>query len=102
MLDDKKKSKLCLQCLECCKVIAIPVEHVSPETIELYVARGCWLAPLSGGRYGIVIPFPCPHLTPEGCDMYNNRPQVCKDYDGKKDPLMADKCLWIKKNRKEE
>jgi Fe-S-cluster containining protein len=102
MLDETKKSKLCLQCMECCKILAVPIEHISPDTIEFYVARGCWLAPLSGGRRGVVIPFPCLHLTPEGCDIYSSRPYACEVYDGTKDPLMSDKCLWIKKNRRKK
>lgn len=103
-LDENKKSKLCLQCMECCKILAVPIElkYIHPESIAFYVARGCWIAPLSGGRLGIVVPFPCPHLTPEGCDMYENRPQECRDYDGTRDPLMSDKCLWIKKNREKK
>ena len=103
MLDNKKKERLCLQCMECCKILAVPIpwkEHVTPEAIAFYLTRGCWFAPISGGRRGLVIPFQCPHLTPEGCDIYENRPLACKEYDGTRDPLMSDKCLWIKKNRK--
>jgi len=102
MLNEEKKRRLCLQCLECCKILAVPIElkYADPESIAFYVNRGCWLATLSGGRLGIVIPFQCPHLTPEGCNIYENRPLACKEYDGTRDPLMSDKCLWIKKNRK--
>ena len=102
MLSTKKKEKLCLQCAECCKILAVEVtlQSMPPEAIAFYVTRGCWLATLSGGRLGLVIPYQCPHLTPEGCDIYEDRPLVCKDYDGTRDPLMKDKCLWIRKNRR--
>jgi len=102
MLDEAKKQKLCLQCMECCKILAIPADVFSPRAIELYVTRGCWLASISGGRRGVVIPYPCPHLTPKGCNIYEQRPQDCRDYNGTKDPLMKDKCLWIKKNRRKQ
>ena len=103
MLSKEKKEKLCLQCMECCKILAVPItwaEYISADAIEFYMTRGCWFAPITGGRRGLVIPYPCQHLTPEGCDIYENRPKVCKEYDGRKDPLMKDECLWIKKNRR--
>ncbi len=100
MFDKKKKEKLCLQCMECCKNLAVPIESISPETIEFYIVRNCRIASILGGKRGVVIPLPCPHLTPEGCDIYSKRPLACRQYDGTKDPLMKDKCLWIKKNRK--
>jgi len=101
MMNEAKKERLCLQCMECCKIFAVPVRAVDihPDSIAFYEARGCKLATLSGGRIGVVIPISCPHLTPEGCDIYKDRPLDCRLYDGSKDPLMKDKCLWIKKNR---
>jgi len=100
MFDEKKKQRLCLQCMECCKNLTVPIESICQEAIEFYAARNCRITPILGGRQGVVIPFPCPHVTPEGCDIYDERPIACKQYDGTKDPLMKDKCLWIKKNRK--
>jgi len=102
MLDEKKKQRLCLQCMECCKLLAIPLTDISKEAIEFYTARGCWIDALHGGRIGVIIPFPCPHLTPQGCNIYDTRPKACRDSDGTKDPLVRDKCLWIKENRKKK
>ncbi len=99
MLDEKKK-KLCLDCLECCKNLAVPLAGVCDEARKFYSFRNCTVEPILGGRIGVVIPFPCPHLTPKGCDIYDKRPASCREYDGTKDPLMKNKCLWIKKNRK--
>ena len=102
MLSDKMKSELCLRCLECCKLFYIPVspDLLARRVIEFHKARGCSTILLHGNIPVVVIPFQCPHLTPEGCDIYGERPEVCKSYDGTDDPLMKDKCLWFKKNRK--
>jgi len=98
-LNTTKKRKLCLRCLECCKVFYIPVRIATEAEKEFYEARGCTIENFRGNEV-VVIPLPCPHLTPEGCDIYDERSEICKSYDGTKDPLMKDKCLWIEKNRR--
>ena len=100
MLDEKKKQRLCLECMECCKILAVPLAGYCAAALEFYNFRNCSIKRISQGRIGVVIPLPCPHLGPDGCKIYPKRPQACKDYDGTKDPVMRDKCLWIKKNRK--
>ena len=88
---------LCLQCLACCKILAIPIDRFLVSDIEFYEARGCRFVMLEG-KFHIVIPYPCPHLIPQGCDSYDERPQACKDYDGRKDILVKDECLWREEN----
>jgi Fe-S-cluster containining protein len=100
-LNKTKKRKLCLQCLECCKVFYVPTQINNEAEKEFYELRGCTVENFRGNQV-VVIPLPCPHLTPEGCNIYNERPEVCKNYDGTKDPLMKDKCLWIDKNRRKK
>jgi len=36
----------------------------------------------------------CQHLTPRGCAIYADRPQACRDYDGRDDPVLDGECLW--------
>jgi Fe-S-cluster containining protein len=99
MMSDKERSKLCLQCLECCKWVgvltAVPIDI--PGIKEFYEARGAKIikdpnlpVPL------IVIKSECPHLTSKGCDIYETRPQVCRDMDGSKTAFVKDFCLWNK------
>ena len=93
-----KKSKLCIACQACCKVFYVPTRVKSKEEMELYKLRGCKVANFKGNQV-IIVPLHCPQLTPQGCRIYGNRPDVCKAYDGTKDPLMKHKCLWIKSNQ---
>ena len=98
-LNSTKKKKLCLQCMECCKVFYVTTTWERYEEKEFYELRGCEVRPYKG-YYIVIVPLPCPHLTPQGCDIYNKRPQVCRDYDGRKDPFMKDKCLWNEEVRR--
>jgi Fe-S-cluster containining protein len=69
---------------------------VEPETIliqkEFYKARGAKSVIQLNGRYWAVWPWKCPHLTKVGCDIYEHRPQACREYDGRDDPLMKGIC----------
>lgn len=96
----RKRQELCLQCLECCKVLGVPSIY-NPEytqMLEFYKRRGCEIVTSEGQKSFpiIVIPFPCPELTPFGCRVYNERPLWCALYDGRRDPAIRDKCLWSK------
>jgi Fe-S-cluster containining protein len=91
----KKKSELCLKCLECCKVVMFRarLDPDNSRTQEFAYARGCSFLKMPDGPL-VVIPFPCPNLTAEGCKIYENRPLACQTFDGRKDPLVGDKCKW--------
>ena len=95
-----KKEKLCIACQACCKVFYIPVKTDSwfYEGKKLYEMRGCKIANYKGNKV-VIVPLRCSQLTPQGCRIYSNRPQACKDYDGTKDPLMKHRCLWTKSNQ---
>ena len=99
-LNTPNHQALCLKCLACCKILAIPSDRflLTQDDIELYEARGCKLKVLDGKFY-IVMPYPCPHLTPQGCDIYDKRPKSCEYYDGRMDPLVAGECLWREEDR---
>lgn len=71
---------------------------INPEnarTRHFYETRGCKIMPTDQLPY-IVIPYPCPHLTEKGCAIYDKRPIACRNYDGRRDPIMHYTCLWGK------
>jgi len=84
--------------MECCKVFYVPTRVSSKDQKRFYELRGCKVKNFKGSQV-VVVPLPCPHLTLKGCDIYDTRPQVCREYDGREDPLMMDKCLWKKENQ---
>jgi Fe-S-cluster containining protein len=65
------------------------------EALEFYKTRGCKLV-YADGLMLVAMEYVCPHLTPEGCSIYEDRPDWCRQYDGRKDPVVAEKCLWGK------
>lgn len=96
-LSDERKSELCLKCLKCCDYIAVR-SIVNPNNFferQFYQTRGCTTMVIDNQTL-VFIPFRCPHVTKDGCDIYENRPHYCKTYDGRKDPFMKDTCLWGK------
>jgi hypothetical protein len=100
-LSDEEKSALCLQCHACCKQLPMSIKY-DPESpafqaiSEFFTTHGCE-AMMVHGVYVISVPHICQHLTESGCDIYESRPTVCRDYDGRKDPRLLNKCLWVKR-----
>ncbi len=94
MLTEKRKSELCLKCLECCKILLFKVER-NHLTIEFYKARGFKMHTVDNFSM-VEIPSPCIYLTAFGCSIYPARPEACREYDGSTHPIMKEKCLWIK------
>ena len=91
---EKEKSRLCLECMKCCKFIKVRLtEFPTKRTRELYEAKKVKIYyEKETGLYFLLIPYRCPQLTPHGCAIYENRPQACKDYDGRLDPAVD--CKW--------
>lgn len=73
--------KECSKCGACCKTLSFQIEDPDGRWKEYYEAHGCKV--LGEGMIMILIPMRCPHLT-EGnlCDIYENRPKVCRDFKG--------------------
>lgn len=99
-LTDEEKSELCLQCHRCCKHLPIslgnnPEMEVFQHIMEYYKAHGCDTM-VFGKSVIISIPHVCQHLTEKGCAIYDKRPTVCREYDGRKDPRMYKECLWAR------
>ena len=91
----RRKQELCLSCLECCKVIAfpLPIEYSKKHVLEFYKVRG-WEVVNYNRFYLAVKKEVCPQLSINGCTIYDSRPETCKAYDGRYDPIVADKCKW--------
>lgn len=98
---EKRKSELCLSCMECCKWLRFDCmakdKRQATLMAEFYKTRGCdvKLNKISQMYTVIVnVPVKCPYLTEKGCSIYENRPNACRNYDGRKDVMIADKCKW--------
>ena len=94
-----KQERLCIKCQACCKLIAIPMKQPSAAAMKFYRTKGCRLAYNSYKVLCLVVPSICPQLTKDGCKIYDNRPEDCRVYDGRKDPLLKSVCLWDKRNQ---
>lgn len=91
-----RKQRLCLECQKCCKSVGVYThpdlyDGSAKEVIAFYEMRG-FTVQKDGGALLITMPFPCPHLTPEGCAIYEKRPRACRMYNGIED--FGKECLW--------
>jgi Fe-S-cluster containining protein len=89
-----KKQELCKECQKCCKRIGIYTRYrdVDADAINFFKIRGFDVFFDDMGFVKLELNLPCPHLTNTGCDIYNARPVVCAEYDGRKD--YGEECLW--------
>jgi len=91
-LKKKTKSDLCIECQECCKILRIPVgRFLDLDSRVFYSARGIDIVQHDGVLW-FVIPHVCRQLTDKGCRIYEHRPQACRVYDGRTDPVVN--CKW--------
>ena len=100
MLTEERKSELCLECLECCKSLTFMFgsekrDAVSKMTMEFYATRGCTVHNIEE-MFFVEVPNKCPHLSAFGCAIYAERPMACRLYDGRKHPVIRQRCLWMK------
>lgn len=98
MLNNTKKKKLCIKCQACCKLLYIPTKSPSKGALKFYTIRGCSFIKVKG-EFCVAVSSICPQLTKEGCKIYDNRPEDCMDYDGRKDPILKHVCLWDTANQ---
>lgn len=109
-----KKQELCLACMECCKILLVPLPEdpplpqrqrtynafFSPNAFDFYKRRGCtpWTAP-DGRKWLVVDNYRCPELNDlTGCMIYEDRPKFCREYDGRTDPYLKHICKWKELN----
>jgi Fe-S-cluster containining protein len=89
-MTDEERSKVCVECGNCCKFIAITSNG---ENASFMAAWGYELKPIVGrGEFTATLYHPCQHLTPDGCDIYETRPKLCREYFACNDPAMAHLC----------
>lgn len=98
----KNFSEICIKCHECCQWMTFIINAENPvmtaQHREFYEARGCTVKVLEGGGLmAIMVKTTCPHLLLGRCMIYDKRPKVCRDYDGRWDPNMRDKCQLPKR-----
>jgi Fe-S-cluster containining protein len=90
-----EQEMICIGCQECCKWVTFTINFYTEkqriELIEFYEARGFNVVK-HADSIEIMIPSTCPNLTMYGCKIYGSRPESCKRYDGRLDPLLKDKC----------
>lgn len=115
------KSELCRDCGECCKFFIIQTRKPEPASFvdewrEWLKARGVEIVRENDKQWRLKIPMPCPHLDRnleswgEGfknykyfCNIYENRPLVCRRFDGRlEDPHDGLACSWKTKKIEEE
>lgn len=92
-----KNNIICVKCNECCKWMTFTISPESKSAMdkftEFYKARGCKVK-MGTDSLVVMVPYMCANLNliTGYCDIYNRRPQLCREYDGRWDPHMADKC----------
>jgi Fe-S-cluster containining protein len=91
------EQRICVGCQECCRYLTFIIgEDIVNLYSEIYKVRGCTIRRMPGSlSYALRVPSVCPHLTEHGCDIYEERPQHCREYDGTMDPFMQDLCKLI-------
>ena len=109
-LSAKRKSELCLICGKCCMSMTFFGGEVDDESrdeiqwMELHGLKIDYVQKRSKTEYYFSIPQRCNALqgikTDAGvanyvCGVYETRPQMCRDYDGRMDgPFGVKDCLW--------
>jgi len=92
-----KKQELCISCQKCCKEILVYTHPVlyscdAGELETFYRTRGFEVTRLEEDAIILSFKHTCQHLTPQGCDIYENRPASCAGYSGIDD--FGGACLW--------
>ena len=106
---NKDKEALCKECQECCKWLEFNVtvpSVVREQVINFYHDHGCKTktvtAPfIANADIKVLVPCKCSHLKENGCDIYEDRYEFCKNFDGTKDVFMKDLCKWNQLTKEE-
>lgn len=96
-----KLNELCLDCLKCCKNLYIETQYdYNDLLVEFFQARGCECINDKNNKLLIKINIECPHLKQTGCDIYESRPIICREFDGLRDGRNLE-CKWSLINKDE-
>ncbi|HMK42956.1 MAG TPA: YkgJ family cysteine cluster protein [Dissulfurispiraceae bacterium] len=98
-----EKQLLCIKCKKCCQEIGLFTytgfyEDTEEEVVHFYQTRGFNVVRDKTGLLYLTMKLSCPHLTKEGCDMYEHRPEICRKYSGREE--YGDACLWSTLDKK--
>ena len=109
-LSAKRKSELCLICGKCCMAMTFSGGEVDDEArdeiywMELHGLKIDYVQEQGRTEYYFTIPKRCDALqeikTSSGatnyvCGVYETRPQMCRDYDGRMEgPQGVADCFW--------
>lgn len=82
MSNDTKtpQQEKCIACQDCCEYIEIPCSRMNNEGLEFYLTRGSKFYIDTNGLFKFRFKDPCQHLTSDGCDIYDTRPDGCVSY----------------------
>ena len=91
-----------VHCTACCRWMTFTLStngdsHLAAKYVQFYKARGCKVRVLSTDNIAVMVPFVCPSMDEKGCTIYEDRPLLCREYDGRYDPFLADQCKLPKK-----
>ena len=89
-----KEESVCLECQECCKWLTVvwEIDKFDDELRDFYIARGCRFT-IQGRWIHVCMPSTCQFLeSMRGCTIYEERPELCRKYDGREDVTMKGIC----------
>lgn len=98
-------SELCMRCGKCCMSMSFEGGLVNAEErdvirwMELHGLQIDYYHKKGRLRYAFTVPLRCKELIEEDgryrCNIYDTRPQMCREYDGSMDgPAGVPDCLW--------
>lgn len=67
----------CGDCHKCCEHYTLELTELGGATLQF---SRVWGVCSESGFMSIEIEIPCQHLTKDGCDIYEDRPQTCRDF----------------------
>ena len=70
----------------------LSLAFLSEKEQEYYKAHGLTV---KDGILYVHLNHQCPHLTKENlCDIYDERPQICREFPNKNNPVLPGGCIW--------
>lgn len=81
----KQNKLICINCSLCCEHVSIcidpPNSPKDEDTIRWYLYHNFHVYITDEDLWYVEIEMKCKHLNSRGeCDIYENRPQICRDY----------------------
>lgn len=96
-IDDPRKMELCKKCMACCMKVGFQMFEPTIDQMEFYKTRGFKIHNEGRGWKSFSIEQICQHLDVEGrtgCKIYEHRPQICRDFDGRNTATLKGECAW--------